>query len=193
MPATATSSSSTRRSRSRATARSHGRAESSTTRRRRPRHSRGARRRSRASTSGAILSEIAGRHDRCFVPVRAIWRSRGTGLSMDALPAFASSSQLRALGGEGRGLGGVLVRDQWQCRNCGVVLDIPSSAPLQVVVVGKSGEPNYRVTVMRGEEVHRCQIGLDDQVASVEGPPSLRYRSASVSHPGAPARRKTER
>jgi hypothetical protein len=46
----------------------------------------------------------------------------------------------------------------WTCRECGTVIDIEPGRVPDVRIHGSSGQPNMRVLVLDGEELHRCEI-----------------------------------
>jgi hypothetical protein len=46
----------------------------------------------------------------------------------------------------------------WTCRECGTVIDIEGGRVPDVRIHGASGQPNMRVLVLDGEELHRCEI-----------------------------------
>jgi hypothetical protein len=45
----------------------------------------------------------------------------------------------------------------WKCDYCGNALDVPADATPQARLTAGAGKPTYRVFVLDGEEVHRCE------------------------------------
>ena len=46
--------------------------------------------------------------------------------------------------------------DARACARCGAVLSVPSGKTPTVTFVGSGGQPNERVLVVDGREIHRC-------------------------------------
>jgi len=50
----------------------------------------------------------------------------------------------------------------WQCALCGARMDVPDDG-LPFVVFSTTGDhPQYRVVILRDEEIHRCAIRSED-------------------------------
>jgi hypothetical protein len=47
---------------------------------------------------------------------------------------------------------------RWECAQCGAALDgVPRDAKPMVVIAAQSGERAWRILMIDGEEIHRCQ------------------------------------
>jgi hypothetical protein len=51
-----------------------------------------------------------------------------------------------------------VVRGKHECANCGAPLDLAATDVSSVVFRGGSGQPNVRVIVLNGTEIHRCEV-----------------------------------
>ena len=51
-----------------------------------------------------------------------------------------------------------LQNGSWQCAYCGAELDIPDRNKVREMLVGTQGEPNVRVLLIDGIELHRCEV-----------------------------------
>jgi hypothetical protein len=51
---------------------------------------------------------------------------------------------------------------RYECAYCGAVLDIPLTDDPQVTIRAASGEPNTRVLVLEGREIHACALPTED-------------------------------
>jgi hypothetical protein len=51
-----------------------------------------------------------------------------------------------------------LVNGKWQCLECGEQVDLPEGMTSQVVLYAASGQPNVRVLLVEGVEIHRCEV-----------------------------------
>ena len=60
-----------------------------------------------------------------------------------------------------------LADGRWRCLYCGETVNIPLDAAPNVIVSAASGQPTYRVFVLDGKEVHRCEIITDDESPGV--------------------------
>jgi hypothetical protein len=49
----------------------------------------------------------------------------------------------------------------WRCPYCDKAVDIPVAASPTMITSQASGQPNHRVFVIEGDEVHRCEIRTD--------------------------------
>jgi hypothetical protein len=49
-----------------------------------------------------------------------------------------------------------------ECDRCGAVVDVPPGEVPYVVTILTRGQPDYAVLVLRGRELHRCQITPDE-------------------------------
>jgi hypothetical protein len=47
---------------------------------------------------------------------------------------------------------------KYRCQLCGAVLDVREATHVRTMIVGSSGEPNVRVMLEDGREIHRCAI-----------------------------------
>jgi hypothetical protein len=55
-----------------------------------------------------------------------------------------------------------LTNGAWECAKCGAAIDAPKDALPNVVIVSATGQPDYRLIVFRGKELHRCKVVGDD-------------------------------
>ncbi len=49
---------------------------------------------------------------------------------------------------------------RWVCVQCGAVVDMPFEAAWHTEMRAHAGEPNVRVVIADGHEVHRCALPL---------------------------------
>jgi hypothetical protein len=47
---------------------------------------------------------------------------------------------------------------KWLCAECGAVLHVADGDEPKVTIHAASGKPNVRVLMLRGVEIHRCEI-----------------------------------
>ncbi len=53
------------------------------------------------------------------------------------------------------------VDGHYTCALCGAVLDVPADTMPKIVIASSDGQPNYRIIQVDGEEIHRCESGLN--------------------------------
>ena len=51
--------------------------------------------------------------------------------------------------------------DHYECARCGVTLDVLEYELVAAFIDGSESEREYRVLMLRGEEIHRCEVGSD--------------------------------
>jgi hypothetical protein len=62
-------------------------------------------------------------------------------------------------GGRGEGIPGVRIEDgNWVCEQCGAVIEMPFDDPWHTELHARGGQPNVRVVIAAGHEVHRCEV-----------------------------------
>jgi hypothetical protein len=48
--------------------------------------------------------------------------------------------------------------NKYRCQLCGAVLDVREATHVRTMIVASSGEPDVRVMLEDGREIHRCAI-----------------------------------
>jgi hypothetical protein len=61
----------------------------------------------------------------------------------------------------------------WVCEQCGAVVNMPLNDPWHTELHARGGQPNIRVVVAAGQEVHRCEVS-DPPVAPAVTPARTR-------------------
>jgi hypothetical protein len=51
-----------------------------------------------------------------------------------------------------------VVNGEYRCLECGTVLDIPHDKPTRFTIHAASGNPDVRVLISGGKEIHRCEF-----------------------------------
>ena len=47
---------------------------------------------------------------------------------------------------------------RWVCEQCGAVVEMPLDDPWHTEIQRRAGQPNVRIVVAGGREVHRCEV-----------------------------------
>ena len=101
----------------------------------------------------------------------------------------------RLLGPGGvKGRPGVRIEDgHWMCEQCGAVVDMPFNDPWHAELHTRGGEPNVRVVIAAGQEVHRCEAPGSVAASPIAAPAAARRRRSRSRSLRSAARRRHRR